>query len=667
MVPLTRIVASRGSRLAQAQVEECLPSLQAALGVETKLEVRTLDTPGDRDRTTPLTDDSIPDDFFTRDLDEALRSGEIDITVHSAKDLPDALPEDLCLAALFPAREIRDALVFRADAGSGSVPATIGTSSPRRAAAAVAAFPETEILPIRGDVPDRIAQLDAGNFDAVIIAACALQRLGMQDRISLYLECDPAPQQGRLAIVTRCNDVALNHALRSIDERRHVGLVALVGCAADPAMIPARVERYLRHADVVLHDRLIPDEVIAQLGERGVPLGKKGGELSIPQSEINRRMLLEAEAGKLVVRLQGGDPGIFGHLGEEIEFLSAWGIPVDVVPALSAAQVAAARAHVPLTHRHQGRSITFVSGHAATGSEPGPFPGPESGNIAVYMGVRNRSQIQQRLLAAGWSPETPVVAAERIGYENETSLQCDLAELSALDVHAPAVFLVGPTSVHESRSTLFTGTYPSHFLTCGPLIHWPLIRLEALPIDERSAWLQSHLSEADGILFPSRFAVQCLVETLLHLGDVRMLTGKKLLTVGPATEQELRRFGLRADLSAASLGGVAELAGQLTNAYRGAYLYPCSDAAPVDERTAMLQPHGLKLAARTFYANRPMPRRPLPRLPFHRVLFTSGSTVRTYFNWYPEERTSPRIWLAVGPSTRKAIEALGLEAELLGE
>lgn len=665
MVPPTLRLGSRSSRLARIQVEEAQAVLKPVSPEGCRFEAIHLNSPGDRDKSTPLTSPSIPQDYFTRDLDEALRRKEIDLAIHSAKDLPAPIPTDLCLAALLPARDIRDALVFRRDWPVETPPKTVGTSSPRRADGARILYPDIEDQDIRGDVPGRLEQLDHGDYDAVIVAACALERLGLANRITEYLPADPAPQQGRLALVCRADDRNLIDSLRTLDVRRTAGLIALVGCPADPAMMPDRVRLYLDQADVVLHDRLVPDTIVASLGDRAQSVGKTGGKHAIPQSEINRRMLLEAEQGRLVVRLQGGDPGIFGHLGEELAFLNDWNIRVDVIPALSAAQVAAARARAALTHRHQGRSVSFVSGHSAEDREATPFPGPDGGNLAVYMGVRNRVEVQQRLTDAGWAPTSPVLVGQRIGYEDEQTFPCTLDQLPMVEIDAPAVFLVGMTSSAISATTLFVGTHPEHFLNHGPLLHWPMIRLEPEPLPIRTAALDQDLASVDGILFPSRYAVPAMVEALLVTGDIRRLAGKSLLAVGPTTTRELGRYGLKPDLAAASLRGVRDLAEHLTDSLRGRYLYPCSNAAPRERRAAFLAEFGIELVPRVFYTNRPTPARPLPRQPFGRVLFTSSSTVRTYFERYPEERKADRVWLAVGPSTLETLVDLGLEADLL--
>lgn len=659
------VITTRQSRLALTQVEEVRPLLRSVFPHLT-IEVRKTETPGDRDLATSLTDPTVPQDFFTRDLDRALLEGRADLAVHSAKDLPQQLDPGLCVAALLPARDIREALVVRKGLAEADI-RTIGTSSPRREAELRKLLPRAEPKPLRGTIEQRLAKMDAGEYDALVIAACALERLGLADRITSYLPFEPVPQQGRLALVVRADRRDLVAPLRAVDVRRQAGLVALVGCPADATLLARRAQTYLREADVILHDRLIPDEVLAGLRARLIPVGKTGGGPSTPQFDIHRTLLHEAEKGLLVVRLHGGDPGIYGHLGEEAQFLTAWNLRCDVVPAVTAAQIAAARARAPLTHRGSGHRVTLVTAKPGAGYDDVALPGPEVGNLAVYMGVQSVERVVEKLRAAGWSDTTPVVIGERLGYPDEQIRQVTAAELPGLDLDTPSVFLAGVRTFPSQQFTLFTGTDPEHFLRHGPLLHWPMIELVSRPMADRRALLERELAGADGLLFPSRFAVNSFMEALLERGDTRDLGGKRLLAVGPATEQELRHYGLRADGAADNLGGVRALALKLGQSFSGRYLYPCSDASPQADRIAGLREHGITLAPLVFYRNVETAPRDLPRLPFDRVLFTSTTTVQSYFRRYPLERDRQRTWLAVGPSTLKALEELGLEAESIRE
>jgi uroporphyrinogen-III synthase len=127
----------------------------------------------------------------------------------------------------------------------------------------------------------------------------------------------------------------------------------------------------------------------------------------------------------------------------------------------------------------------------------------------------------------------------------------------------------------------------------------------------------------------------------------------------------MARFGLRADGAADNFGGVQALAKKLKGDFAGRYLYPCSDAAPLHERAESLKEHGIELVPSCFYMNRETPYAELPRRAFHRVLFTSTTTVRAYFKNYPHELKAARTWLAVGPSTLRALQQLGLQGETL--
>jgi uroporphyrinogen-III synthase len=152
------------------------------------------------------------------------------------------------------------------------------------------------------------------------------------------------------------------------------------------------------------------------------------------------------------------------------------------------------------------------------------------------------------------------------------------------------------------------------------------------------------------------------MEALMEHADARWFAGRKVLSVGPTTTETLRGFGLRADASVDSHGGIQALAEALPEGITGRFLYPCSDAAPTAERIETLKARGIALRPVCFYRNEPTPVRLLPATPFHRVLFTSGSTVKSYFQRYPEELKADRIWMAVGPSTLAALKAHPLDA-----
>jgi hydroxymethylbilane synthase len=217
--PALRIGARR-SALSMAQAAE-MRSFLAALQPETAIEFVALDAPGDRDKTTPLPAVTA-DDFFTRDIDEAVRGGVVDAGLHSAKDLPRQLGGDLVVAAQTPSFAPWECLVTRDGGGLDTLPrgARIGTSSARRAQRLRELRPDLVPADIRGNVPDRVRQLDEGAYDGLILAATGLLRLRLEGRIAQVFspqEFPPEPAQGALALVVRRDRADLIEALAPLD------------------------------------------------------------------------------------------------------------------------------------------------------------------------------------------------------------------------------------------------------------------------------------------------------------------------------------------------------------------------------------------------------------------------------------------------------------------
>lgn len=213
-------LGGRGSRLSVEQLSE-VRSYLAQLAPSADIDTVTLDVPCDRDRQTPLPEVK-EGDFFTRDLDDALLRGEIDVAVHSAKDLPGELRDGLVVAALTPSLAPWDALVTRGGLGLRDLPAgaKVGTSSERRRDGILRLHSDLAPTDIRGNVPARLEKLERGEYDALVLAAVGLIRLGEEDRISRVLASDEfptAPGQGALALLVREGDRRLRRFLEPLD------------------------------------------------------------------------------------------------------------------------------------------------------------------------------------------------------------------------------------------------------------------------------------------------------------------------------------------------------------------------------------------------------------------------------------------------------------------
>ena len=228
-----------------------------------------------------------------------------------------------------------------------------------------------------------------------------------------------------------------------------LGRASLVGAGpGDPELLTLRAIRVLKRADVILYDALVDPAVLgmARRDARRIDVGKRCGRHAMSQAAINRLILEHARAGSHVVRLKGGDPFIFGRGGEELDCLRAAGVPVEVVPGITAACAAAARLGIPLTHRDMARELHFVTGHGSDGAVPGlDWRGlAAGGTVAAYMASRTLPTVAARLIAAGMAGSTPAVAVENASRRNERHLFGTLADLPA---RLAAEGFTGPTLV----------------------------------------------------------------------------------------------------------------------------------------------------------------------------------------------------------------------------
>lgn len=195
-----------------------------------------------------------------------------------------------------------------------------------------------------------------------------------------------------------------------------VGMVYLVGAGpGDPELLTLKAVRAIGEADVVVYDRLVPESILATIGEgvTRINVGKQAGMHPVPQAEINDILVRLARAGRTVARLKGGDPFIFGRGAEEAAELEAAGIPCVIVPGITAAQGCAASARIPLTHRGLSTGVRFVTGHRKA-NEPldldwASLADPDT-TLVVYMGLANIGDIVGNLIASGLPADTPVLA-----------------------------------------------------------------------------------------------------------------------------------------------------------------------------------------------------------------------------------------------------------------
>jgi uroporphyrin-III C-methyltransferase len=239
------------------------------------------------------------------------------------------------------------------------------------------------------------------------------------------------------------------------------GRVRLVGAGPGAAdLMTVRAMHAVQGAEALLYDALVSDEVLALAPAACLKIqtGKRAGRASLRQETINRLMLRLARRGLDVVRLKGGDPSVFGRVGEEAAFLRAHGVAVEVVPGVTAASAAAAQFGFPLTHRGEARRLMLVTGttrDAASAPELAAAADPQT-TLALYMGRRALAQAAEALVAAGRPPATPVLAVENAGRQEAYAVRASLGDLSSLDeladAEGPVLFVIGEVTSQATVS-----------------------------------------------------------------------------------------------------------------------------------------------------------------------------------------------------------------------
>lgn len=235
------------------------------------------------------------------------------------------------------------------------------------------------------------------------------------------------------------------------------GTIFLVGAGpGDPDLLTLRAARLLSTAEVVVHDGLVSREILSLCSPRArlISVAKSRAHHTLPQEEINLLLVREAQAGRDVVRLKGGDPLIFGRGGEEAELARAHGVPVEIVPGISAANGAAAAAQIALTHRDASSIVSFVAGQCKGLSEQDWSGLAGKGRtLVIYMGIKTAPQIAEKLMADGLAPDVPLAVIENAARPEMRVIRGLLAELPELvareQVKSPALIVIGDVTARE--------------------------------------------------------------------------------------------------------------------------------------------------------------------------------------------------------------------------
>jgi uroporphyrinogen III methyltransferase/synthase len=464
------------------------------------------------------------------------------------------------------------------------------------------------------------------------------------------------------------------------------GIVHLVGAGpGDPGLVTLRAAELIAGADVILHDRLVPAEALARARADAalVYVGKEGGGPQMAQEEINRLLLEHARAGRRVVRLKGGDPFVFGRGGEEALVLREAGIPVEVVPGVTAGVAAPAYAGIPVTHRDHASAVAFVTGHedpdkpdsAIDWAALARFPG----TLVFYMGVRSLPRIAERLVAEGRPASEPVAVVERgtlPGQRTVLATLADIADRAAGEgIRAPAITLVGEVAALRERLAWIEAR-PLH----GRTVAVTRARAQASDLAARLRELGADVVEAPAIRVrpldaalpdPAGFDLVCVTspngaELLLdRLRDARALAGVTVAAIGPGTARALRARGIEPDVVPAR--AVAE---GLVEALADTPVERALIVRAAEGRTVLreaLAARGATVEEALLYETVAEPLDPDARAAAagaDYLLFASGSAVRFFAAAAGADALrGPRI-ASIGPATSAELRAAGVEPAL---
>jgi uroporphyrinogen III methyltransferase / synthase len=473
------------------------------------------------------------------------------------------------------------------------------------------------------------------------------------------------------------------------------GRVYLVGAGpGDPGLLTARALALIAAADVILHDRLIPDAALdgTRADAELLFVGKRGGGDSVAQERIDALMVDRARAGKSVVRLKGGDPFVFGRGGEEALALRAAGVPFEVVSGVTAGVAALAYAGIPVTHRGLATAVAFVTGRTGDDSElDWPALAAFPGTLVFYMGVQRLARIASALIDAGRDPAEPAAVVEHGTLPTQRTVAATLQTIAERAheerIGSPSITVVGAVAalseqlawavegplagrtVAVTRARASASGLASSLRELGArVVQAPVVRTQPLPGPALDP------APYDLICVTSPNAASELFARLAAGGrDARALAHARIASIGPATTRALAAHGIAADIVperfvaeglVEALAGVAVSRALIARARGARETLPDALRAAgarvdvLDLYETVVQPLSDEMLAQARVADY--------------VTFTSASTVRNFLDAARAqpggEALSPHTRVvSIGPVTSDALRQRGLTVDVQAE
>ncbi|NLD16527.1 MAG: hydroxymethylbilane synthase [Tissierellia bacterium] len=647
-------IGTRGSNLALTQTNMVANSIKEKFP-QVEVEIIIIKTTGDIKRDVPIGQIG-GKEIFVKEIEFALLNKDIDLAVHSMKDMPGELPKGLRLSATPKREDCRDVLVLKENGTLDTLKqgAKIATGSKRRGFQLKALRPDLEILPIRGNVETRIEKIESENLDGVVLAAAGIHRLNLKPENMLYLDIEdflPSPTQGILALEIREDDEVLHNMLMELNdeitfiqaqnereflkavggsckvpvgaychvEENKITLKGLLGSEdgnqlikmeilgrkdenlgkilgekmlkillskvylvgagpGDEDLITLKGKRCIKEADVIIYDRLANKNLLNYTREDAelIYAGKISANHTMTQDEINELLFDKAKEGKIVTRLKGGDPYVFGRGGEEFEYLKDRGVKVEVVPGITSAIGGLAYAGIPITHRGVATSFHVITGHTQDDDELDyKTLSKLQGTLVFLMGLKNLEKISQGLLDNGREKPTPVAVINWGTMSKQKTVVGNLENISKLarneKLKSPCLIVVGEVVNLRNKLNFFEemplfgenivltrevknvhSTKEKFHRLGANVITLPMIETVEL---ETQREIFDNINNYDYIFFTSVNGVNYFFKQFLKSYDIRDLKDIKFCALGIKTKKAIENFGIKVDIMPENYAG----------------------------------------------------------------------------------------------------------------
>ena len=482
------------------------------------------------------------------------------------------------------------------------------------------------------------------------------------------------------------------------------GFVYLVGAGPGRAdLITVRGAEVLQSADCIIYDKLANPALLkfARKDAEIIPVPKRIGSRSVTQKDINKLLLEKASSGKIVVRLKGGDPSIFGRCAEEAVFLAEAGIDFEIVPGVTAGTAAAEYAGIMLTDRDYSSQVVFVTGHEAPGKKESNIDwhllAKFRGTIVFYMGVGNLDFIVEQLLKNGMKEDTAAAVITNATFPNQRIVKASLRLISDKcredQIEPPAIIIIGRAADGDARLNWFmkkplfgknivvtrdtrgNADFAAKIIRQGGNpIEFTTIRFK--PLTNKNVFLKtlSKLKQYDWIIFTSSNGVEIFFDCMRGLEkDARVLGSAKIAAIGSETAATLGKFGIKADF-VPTVFTSRELGKQLaefTN-LKGKKVLLLRSQLASDELVEWLERAGAKIESVPVYRIVTAKNKcnwlieKIAEGTIDWLTFASPSSVRAFFEQIPADKvnSSSAKVASIGPVTSEQLRNLGVKLDV---